>query len=93
MLLRQILHWRMPYYIQKNVTRPRPAIKALTDETIRTIQAYNEMDDDLYRYGKELFQEQIALQGETLEKDVGRFQRINSLFSTYFRLVSIARRT
>lgn len=79
-LLKRVLRWRIPYYVRKNVTQGRSSKRDISPETVSVIQAYNELDCELYRYTKELLQEQICLQGEQFEKEVRRFLRINRLF-------------
>jgi hypothetical protein len=76
-----VLGWSSPFYVRQNVNRRRLRKEDIPRETLRVIQAYNELDIDLYRYGKELFQEQVHLQGVSLEKELRMFRKLNASYS------------
>src|SRR5439155_16537110 len=76
-LMKRVLGWSYPFYIRQNVNHRRPQKEDIPGETLRVIQAYNELDCELYRYGKELFQEQIRDQAAAFERELRMFKKLN----------------
>jgi hypothetical protein len=79
-LMKRILGWRNPFYVSQNVSRRRPRKEGLPVETLRVIQAYNALDIELYRYARELFREQIRLQGNSFEIETQMFRKLNASY-------------
>jgi hypothetical protein len=75
---------------RQNVTRRRPPKEDIPSETLHVIQAYNELDSALYSYAKELFQEQVLLQGDSFEKELRMFKRLNASYGKLHVLVLLA---
>jgi hypothetical protein len=48
-LISRLLGWSHPFYTKQNVTRRHPHKEELPRETLRVLQAYNELDLELYR--------------------------------------------
>jgi hypothetical protein len=49
-------------------------------EVLQRLAADNELDVELYRYGKELFRQQLAAYGPELERDMAELGRRNLLY-------------
>jgi Galactose-3-O-sulfotransferase len=91
-LMKRILGWRNPFYMRRNVTRGRPRKGEISQETLYAIQANNELDLELYRYGKKLFQEQIGSQSPSFENELQRFRKLNGTYGRLHVLLSVGRR-
>lgn len=89
-LMKRLFGWRSPFYVSQNVGRQRPPREALSAETLRVIQEYNRLDAELYRYGQELFREQVRHQGSGFEAEVQRFARLNPVAGRLGSLASWA---
>ena len=87
-LIRRVLGWRHPFYMRQNVSSFRPRKEDIPDETLRVIQAYNELDCELYRYGKELFQEQIRQQAAAFERELRIFKKVNAIYAKLHLLLA-----
>jgi hypothetical protein len=91
LLLAHAFGWRRPYYVKENVSRRRRR-EELDDETRAAIVAGNALDIELYRYGRELFERQLAEHREALSRELRTFVRANWLYGGLVRLRSVARR-
>jgi hypothetical protein len=77
-LMKRILGWRnLPFYTKQNVTSRRATKESISPETLQVIQAHNMLDIELYRYAKDLFQDQIRLQGNSIELETNIFRALN----------------
>lgn len=92
LLLAQAFGWRRPYYVKENVSRRGRRREELDDETRGAIVARNALDVELYRYGRELFERQVAEHDEALSRELRTFVRANGLYGGLVRLRSVARR-
>jgi len=90
-LITRILGWRHPFYTRQNVTRRHPRKDELPQETLDVIQAYNELDLELYCYAEKLFQKQIRAQGPSFENQLQRFKKLNATYGRLHLLLSAAR--
>ena len=91
-LIKRILGWRNPFYTKQNVSRGRALKEDLAPETLRVIEAYNALDIELYRYAKQLFEENIRSQGPSFEKELQAFRMLNDTYRWLNVLLSAARR-
>lgn len=90
-LMKRNLGWRNPFYINQNVSQNRPRKEGIPFETLRVIQAYNELDIELYRFARDLFESQIRSQGPSFIKELDRFRKLNNIFGRVLPLLSFAR--
>ena len=94
LLFKKLLNWNNIFYIKRNVTKNRPLKSDFSQETLNLIQKQNEFDLELYRYAAELFNEQVAQQGLSFEKELQKFNQRNSLYgNTYGKLYLLASST
>jgi hypothetical protein len=93
LLLAHTFGWQRPYYVKQNVSRRRGRRGELDDETRAAILTSNSLDVELYRYGRELFEQQLAEHREALSRELRTFVRANGLYGGLVRLRSVARRT
>jgi hypothetical protein len=91
LLLANAFDWRRPYYVKQNVSRRSGSREELDDVTRAAIIACNSLDVELYRYGRELFERQVA-EHEALSRELRTFARANRLYCGLVRLRSAARR-
>jgi hypothetical protein len=84
MLLKKKFDWRNILYVKKRVTQNRPKPKQIDPETRRIIEAYNEIDLNLYQYAKQLLEEQISVQDSSFFEELKQFQKLNN--SSYGKL-------
>jgi Sulfotransferase family len=92
LLLAHAFGWRRPYYVKQNVSGRDRRREELDDETRGAIVARNSLDIELYRYGRELFERQVAEHREALSRELRIFVRANGLYGGLRRLRSAARR-
>ena len=76
-LLKRAFGWRAPYYDAVNVTEKRPRKHEIPEETLKVVEAYNELDFELYRYGQELFERLLDQQDSSFEEEVVSFKTAN----------------
>jgi hypothetical protein len=79
LLMKRAFGWRTPFYARRNVTRRRPLRGTVPDSTLQVIAAHNELDVELYRYARSLFDAQVHCQGPSLERELRAFKRLNTL--------------
>ena len=91
-LISRLFGWRHPFYTKQNVTRRRPHKEQLPRETLSVVEANNELDLELYRYAKKLFQDQIRAQGISFDQQLQRFRKLNATYGRLHLLVSAAKR-
>jgi len=81
LLLKRNLRWKTPLYIKANVTKNRPLKEIIPKDTLKLIEKYNELDVELYRYGKEKFEEQLNQSPQFFEREMKQFQLLNKIYS------------
>jgi len=88
-LMKRILGWRNPFYSKQNVGQHRPRKEDIPLETLRVIETHNTLDIELYRYAKELFQEEIRVQGESFDLETQRFRKLNASYGRLYLFTSL----
>lgn len=81
LLLKRNLKWKTPLYIRSNVTKKRPPKESVSKDTLKVIEKYNELDIELYRYGKEKFEEQLNQSSYSFGMEMKQFQLLNKIYS------------
>ena len=81
LLLQEKLGWtRKPYYYQRNTNRSKSyAQLGITPDTLATIEKYNELDLELYKYVNKSFERELELQ----QQNVQLFKLTNKLYGRY----------
>ncbi len=92
-LMKHTLGWHTPFYAKQNVSQDRLRKQDIPLETLRAIQAYNELDIDLYGYAKDLNQKQIRSQGPSFEDELQRFKKLNGSSGRLRTLLSVVKET
>ena len=64
MLMAQTYDWEVPFYENRKVSKTRPNVEAAAVELIKE---NNQLDLELYRFGKELFEESLEKEEEVEE--------------------------
>jgi hypothetical protein len=90
-LMKRLLGWRNPFYTKQNITSGRAYKERIPPETLRVIEAHNALDIQLYRYASDLFQEQIRVQGPSMENQLQRFKKLNGTYGRVHLLLSAAK--
>ena len=81
-LMRRRLGWKMPFYIQKNVTQQLPLGSELAD-ALEVIRSRNTLDVELYEFGAELLQEEIHREGWSFDVELSAFRTLNAVARLY----------
>jgi hypothetical protein len=89
-LMKRLLGWSYPFYVRQNVTPQRLRREHLPDDTLRVLQAYNRLDMELYRDARALLQERARRQGDSFERELRAFRRLNSLLASGHTIVTTA---
>jgi len=79
-LLRRAFGWHMPFYGRQNVTRNRLRRETVSLEDLSVIEKYNELDIELYSYGRTLYEESLAQQDNSFAAELRTFKLLNSLY-------------
>ena len=87
MLYRSRLGWRIPVYTRQKVTRGKPRRDEIPQATLDAIAAHNQLDQELYRYGAELFEQALA-DHASIARDVRTFQLVNAAYGRLKRVQS-----
>jgi hypothetical protein len=82
-LLKRIFAWKTPFYIRRNPTRKPSRHKTISPEILEAIITTNQLDIELYNYGKELFKQLILKQDEYFQAEVLAFSIFNRLYQDY----------
>ena len=70
----------------ESVTESKPRRENISKDAIAAIERYNELDIELYRYAKEIFEEHIRQQPPAFERELKRFRFLNESFAKPFIL-------
>ena len=96
MLMKRVLGWSSIYYVKANVGWNRTRKEEITRETLRSIEKYNELDIELYRYAVEMFDEAIGRQGLLFKRRIDSYRLLNKTYGEARRVLGaiekIARR-
>lgn len=91
-LLRRIFDWKMPFYVPHNLAKNRPLRKDISKDIMDAIEKCNELDIELYRYAKEMFEDRIRNQNSSFAGELKVFQLMNKYHNKVHRLRCSARR-
>lgn len=79
-LLKRAFGWKFAFYKNKNITSDRPPKEKLSASTLALIERYNELDRELYRFGKQRFEETLAQQGASFAMELHRLKALSTLY-------------
>jgi hypothetical protein len=85
-LLKRRLHWKMPFYVSKNVAPQEILPESLPTDVRTLLEQRNRLDLELYRFATELFEHNVHLGGIWFQAEVALFRRLNGLARLYLRL-------
>lgn len=91
-LCKRFFGWRNIYYIKRNVTKDRPSTTDIPEETLRLIEAANELDIELYNFTKQKFSELINKQGYYFTVQLITFQFCNKVYQNIGAVIATLRR-
>ena len=72
-LLRRTLNWRGCYYVASNIAKRRRRIQELEDSELTLLNELNELDIELYRHAKSLFQRRVEEAGSSFQRELAQF--------------------
>ncbi len=81
LLLCRAFDWHLPFYVKENVTTEKPDGTSLDVETRRLVENANCLDLELYKYARDLFDEQRRAAGDSLAADLCHFRRLNEAYA------------
>ena len=81
LLLKKTFGWKNVFYKVKNRNKQRLANSSIPQETLSLIKEKNKLDLELYQYATETLQTLVENQGNSFEKEVENFQKMNCSFS------------
>jgi hypothetical protein len=85
LLLSKAFGWKALYYARRNVTAGRLETGTLPPDTLAALTEANRLDLDLFRYGRELFAQQVTGH-ESLVEEVAQFRRKNEKLQPFLDL-------
>lgn len=83
-LFKKALGWSETFYLKRNETKNRKAVKEVADNIIHTIREYNEMDIELYKYAKNIFYKNIESWQIEFENELEIFQKNNEKYGKFY---------
>lgn len=90
-LLQRAFGWRSPVYVRQNVTLAAEKNQAeISQATLQKIKQYNAMDLELYEYGLQKFEQQIAAIDQ-FEQRLNQQRLLNRLYQPLGRSYNFAR--
>lgn len=89
-LMQKRFQWQVPVYSKQNVNKNRLFKKDISQDTLKVLKSYNQLDIELYQYVKEIFEEQINQQKYSFKTDLKKislsnrvYQFNNKIYSSY----------
>jgi len=84
LLFKRVFGWRIRNILYRtlNVGRNLPPKGEITNDTLKLIESYNELDIQLYVWVKQRFEEQIREQGPSFGRELQTFRFVNSIFNS-----------
>lgn len=79
LLLKRAFGWRSVLYFKRKVTKKKPKRGALSSGDLATIEAYNELDAELYAYAADKLARVVDRQGPEFRQEVRAFETLNAL--------------
>jgi hypothetical protein len=89
--LRKRFDWKTPFYVKENTTKNRLKKKIISKDTLEVIKKYNELDIELYRYAKDIFEDLVNQQDASFEREIKVFNLLNGVYQTYRGLYASSR--
>src|SRR5262249_12348939 len=83
LLFKRRLGWKLPFYVRENVTRGLPI--EVTREMRQVMLSRNQMDLELYQFGRRLFQDHVRRAGPLFQAEVTAFRTLNAAAGVYQR--------
>ncbi len=81
LVFRRAFDWRIPLYIRRNVTKDRPSVREIDDQTLAIIEEHNRYDLELYRFAVELFDSRIRDLGPVFQAEIHMFKLLNNAYN------------
>jgi hypothetical protein len=76
-LVQRILGLPMTTYVNRHVSVGRPDVEEISEEEQRLILEHNQLDVELYAFGKQLFEKAVASADDAFTADVGRLRAMS----------------
>jgi len=91
LIFRDLLDWGNVYYMKLLVSKKRRTLSDIPKKTLALIEKNNTLDLEFYEFAKKRFsemvkqyEEKLALQGLSFEKQLESFRKANSVFRVYY---------
>ena len=85
LLLQDRLQWKLPLYTRRNRGVNRPPGDEISQETLQSILAHNQLDLELHDFVDRRFERRIAEQGEPFVRRLRHFRMANAVRSRFGR--------
>src|SRR5262249_922564 len=72
LVFKRRLGWKLPFYVRENVTRALPI--EVTREVREVMLSRNELDLELYQFGRLLFEDHVRREGPLFQAEVTAFR-------------------
>ena len=77
-LLRRTLNWRGCYYVASNMSKRRRRIQELQESELALLNEHNELDIELYRHARSLFERRVEEAGSSFQRELALFSLRNA---------------
>jgi len=87
-LLKRSLGWKIKdcLYVKRNIASNHPRIDMIDVETIKLIEAHNQLDIQLYEFARQMFEERISQQDSSFRRELQIFRICNRLYGLFIKL-------
>ena len=92
LLLREAMGWRNVFYLRRNITRRRPAVRDLPAQTISTLRKHYSIDIELYEDARERFEDRVRQEGRAFRRELARFRVLNNVYARVGSTYHLSRR-
>lgn len=82
-----------PYYLNRNVTKEKPAAKQIEPQALKAIEDANPLDFELYDWVSRRFQDQLTCHQPGVDDGIARLNRANRLYRPWGGLADALKRS
>jgi len=87
LILKNTFGWDNVYYKVSNKNKQRPASSLIPQQTLDLIKEKNKLDLELYQHASESLEELVKKQGNSFEKELNNFEKINNSYFGQFSVL------
>ena len=83
-MIKKEFGWKLPFFVNRNVTRSRLAVGEIPKETLELIKNHTIIDQELYEYARSLCERRIQEQGNSFYRELALYKVLNRCYGRLF---------